>query len=72
MTGTQIYNFAWLIIWLTGAVACLCGLIAGNWLHIGFVAAGLYFSALLLFDKEDGESLYQFFSRKIKAHKGGK
>lgn len=72
MTGTQIYNFVWLTIWLLGFVGALCGVIAGNWAHWLFVAASLYFSALLFFDKEDGESLYQFFSRKIKAHKGGK
>lgn len=72
MTGTQIFNLVWLIVWLTGVVACLCGVIAGNWLHAIFVAFGLYFAFLLFFDREDGESLYQFFTRKIKAHKGGK
>lgn len=72
MTGTQIYNTIWLTIWLMGFVASIYGIIAGNWFYWIMLAFTLYFSALLLFDKEDGESLYQFFSRKIKAHKGGK
>lgn len=72
MTGTQIYNTVWLSIWLIGLVGAIWGVCAGNPAHWLFVAASLYFSCLLFFDKEDGESLKDLLIRKIKAHKAHK
>lgn len=70
MTGTQIYNTVWLTIWLLCLIGAMWGLCSGNWAHGVFVAGSLYFIGLILFDNEDGESLKDFFIRKIKAHRG--
>ena len=43
-----------------------------NWAHWLFVAASLYFAYLLFIDDEDGESLKQLLTRKIKAYKEAK
>lgn len=72
MTGTQIYNTCWLAVWLMFFCACTYGVIAGNPLHLIFVAGSIYFSYLLITDDEDGESLKQYAIRKYKAHKGAK
>lgn len=69
MTGTQIYNTVWLSVWLICLGGAVWGVCAGNPAHWVFVAASLYFSALLFFSKEGGESLKDLLIRKIKSHK---
>lgn len=69
MTGTQIYNTVWLSVWLLCLAGAIWGVCAGNWAHWLFVAGSLYFSGLLFFDSEDGESLKDLLIRKIKAHR---
>lgn len=70
MTGTQIYNTLWIIVWLMLAIGGLCGIIAGNPAHWLTMCAALIFAIMLFVDKEDGESLKDLLFRKIKAHKG--
>lgn len=71
MTGIQIYNLVWLTIWAMMFIASIVGIIAGNWVYWCFAAFSLYFCGLLFTDNEDGESLKQLVTRKIKAHKKG-
>ena len=66
MTRIQIYNTLRLSIWLLCLCGALWGVIAGNWAHLLFVAASLYFAYLLFTDDEDGESLKLLLTRKIK------
>lgn len=72
MTGIQIYNAVWLCVWLLCLAGAIWGVCAGNPMHWLFVAASLYFSGLLFFDKEDGESLKDLLIRKIKARRARK
>lgn len=72
MTGIQIYNTCWLVVWVLGIFASLCCIIAGNWGHLLFLAASTYFSYLYFTDSEDGESLKRLLIRKIKAHRARK
>lgn len=65
MKGTQIYNLFWCVIWLILAIGALSGIIAGNWVHWIFLIAALYFFYISFIDDEDGESLKQYFARKI-------
>ena len=67
MTRTQIYNLAWLIVWLIGLVLSLIGAIkAGGPFFWIFVFGSLCLSIILFLDKEDGESLKELLVRTLK------
>lgn len=72
MTGIQIYHTVWLTVWLLCLAGAIYGVCAGNPAHWLLVGASLYFSALLFFDREDGESLKDLLIHKIKEHKARK
>lgn len=69
MTGTQIYNAVWVLVWLILGIGGICGIVAGNPAHWVTFGAALYFMVLQLTDSEDGESLKDLLIYKIKSLK---
>lgn len=65
MKGIQIFNFVWLVIWVMGIIGSIWGMCAGNWAHIIMLSGCSYFAILLWIDEEDGESLKDYFKRKL-------
>ncbi len=73
MTGTQIYNAIWVFVWLMLGIGGVFGIIAGNPAHWFTTGAALLFAVMMFNDNEDGESLKDLVTNKIKAlraHKG--